>query len=263
MFIRGEFLSFHEIVKGTLNLKQGWNNHLWFLQALVIIYIFFPIVKNAFDNNKNVFNFFLIVTLILTFGNVLLSICANLCEFLIGINHFHGNYNFFFNFNALNGTWDYSMGYFMLGGIFLTLKDKLNMKNQNKIAIISIAISTLFLMTYGIIMSKSNAEIYDITWYGYDTIFTIINIIALYILTLPYKCVGTIGNFIKIVSENSLGIYLLHILVGYALTPFYEKLIFSTGLFMNFMFSMIILLISLFISLMLKRIPIIKQLISF
>jgi surface polysaccharide O-acyltransferase-like enzyme len=263
MFIRGEYLSFPEIVTGTLHLKLGWNNHLWFLQALTVIYIFFPMIKNAYDNNKNIFNFFLIVTLILTFGNVLLFICANLCEFLFGINHFQNNYNFFFDFNALKGNWDYSLGYFMLGGIFLTLKDRINIKNQNKVAIISIAISTLFLMLYGIIVSKNNEEIYDITWYGYNTVFTLINIIAIYTLTLSYKGIGTIGSFIKTVGENSLGIYLLHMFFGYALLPVYEKLIFSTGLFMNLIFSLIILLISLFISLMLKRIPIIKQLFSF
>ena len=118
MYIRNEFFSIKDSFFGILTLKQGWINSLWFLTTMVMIYTFFPIMKSAFDNNRNYFRFFFVVVCILTFGNVFISMCVNVVEFMLHKNNFTGNFNFFYRFNAFSGIYGYSLGYFMLGGYF-------------------------------------------------------------------------------------------------------------------------------------------------
>ena len=40
-------------IKTIRNVKLGYNSHLWFLYALVVLYIFFPLLKNVWDTNVN------------------------------------------------------------------------------------------------------------------------------------------------------------------------------------------------------------------
>lgn len=37
----------------------GWINHMWYMGALVCIYVFFPILKYVFDNQKRIFYYFI------------------------------------------------------------------------------------------------------------------------------------------------------------------------------------------------------------
>lgn len=68
-----ETLTVHEFINDLLNWKQGYINHLWFLGALVCIYIFFPLLKIAYDYNKKIFFYFILVCGIFTFGNSLIN----------------------------------------------------------------------------------------------------------------------------------------------------------------------------------------------
>ena len=53
--IKQETLSLVEFIKSIWHWKQGWINHLWYMGALICIYVFFPLLKNAYDNNYKVF----------------------------------------------------------------------------------------------------------------------------------------------------------------------------------------------------------------
>ena len=103
---------------------------------------------------------------------------------------------------------------------------------------------------------------WDIVWNGYDTIFTLINVVALYVISVYYKSVGWIGSFIRIIGKNSLGIYFIHIIVGNILQPFYSQLECSTMFLTNIIYAFVILLCSLLFAIILKKIPIMKYLVS-
>lgn len=126
MPIENEFLSLKEIIKALWQWKQGWINSLWFLGTLVCIYILFPLLKVAYDYNKKVFNYFIAVCAILTFGNVLLNEGATI--FLTTILHRSTTLqglNFFNIFNPFRGIYGYAFVYFCVGGCFYQIKDKI------------------------------------------------------------------------------------------------------------------------------------------
>jgi len=261
MLIKQETLSIKDILKKIWTWEIGWTNHLWFLAAIAVIYIFFPLMKSAYDNNKKSFYFFFFAICIFTFGNVFLSMCANVFQSIIKKQYFQGNFNFFNHFNAVRGIYGYALGYFMLGGICFANKEKVTAKRFKLVSLI-IPFSMLLLMAYGIMMSRTEDKMFDVVWNGYDSIFTAINVLAVFILSLSYKGGGRIGKAIAAIGNNSLGIYLVHIPLGAFFSPFYKQFFLSQNLIVNALYASVLLLLSLGICLGLKRVPIVKQLFS-
>lgn len=259
--LRNEKLSAFEIIKGTYLLRQGWNNHLWFLQALIVIYILFPLFFSLFNNNKKHFDFILISVLILTFGNTAIGNFATILSFMTGkFTSSNLNANYFSGFNPFGGIYGYSIGYFLIGGVILKKTDIYNTKRVRLIALISLIISMCLLCAYGVIASKRQNQIWDIVWSGYDTLFTAFNVIALFVLTLNYKHKSFLGLIIKKIAENSLGIYFLHVITGNFLKPYYVAFTLSQNVFVNFLFALFLLIFTLLIVLGLKKVPFIKYL---
>jgi peptidoglycan/LPS O-acetylase OafA/YrhL len=172
------------------------------------------------------------------------------------------NLDYFTGYNAFTGIYGYSIGYFILGGLSFYNRAWLNTKKIKYFSVFAIAGSMLLLSCYGIIASKRQNEIWDIVWYGYDTIFTLINVVVLFVLTMNYRESGLWGKFIKTTGENSLGIYLVFILVGSFAFPYFLQFQFNSLIISNAVFAFIILIISLFIVLLLKKIPVLKYLFS-
>jgi surface polysaccharide O-acyltransferase-like enzyme len=261
MPIKGEYMSFIEFAKSLWYWKTDWINFLWFMQALVIIYIFFPLIKVAYEKEINCLYFFLITAFIMSFGNVFLSNCANVIEFIIGKNYIEGNFNFFNNYNAFNYIYGYAIVYFILGGIFLKHKDKFYEKKWEKIAVGVIAVSIVLLTLYGILMTKSNGAMYDIIWNGFEMIPTLCMVIAMFILSLRYKGKNKFSKFISLVSKNSFGIYLTHWTWSFLFIKYMKQIPNSDNILAALIYAIFILLLSLLTVLLLKKIPLVKKLI--
>jgi surface polysaccharide O-acyltransferase-like enzyme len=260
-YIRNEKLSFFDIIKGVYTLRQGWIEYLWFLEALIVIYIFFPIFFSTFKNNLKYFYFFFISVMVLTFGNTFLSSCAVVASFFLDkFTSTNLSINFFGDFNAFRGLYGYSIGYFLLGGILFYYKDLVNTKKFRTMSIIAIPLAMILLFLYGVIVSKRQNHVWDVVWNGYDSIFTLINVVSIYILSLQYKSKGIIGKGIKMIGENSLGIYFLHIIIGSILFPVFLETTFATTFLANIIFAFTVLAFSLLIVIGLKKTPIIKHL---
>ena len=235
-------------------------NHLWFLTTLVCIYILFPLIKTVYDlEDKKILNYILITIFIFTFGNVILNIIVNTTEYIFKINHLtHSRFNFFNHFNLFQGFYAYSLVYFIIGGlIFKKLKGKISINKNKYIVFFIVGLGLLFLN--GVMMSKSNEAIYDTVWNGYDTIMTLLICISIFLLTYSIENkLNKISNIIQLIGENTLGIYFLHRFVGSILIPYYIKLNFNTSLLLNLLFGFATMFISLIITLILKKIPVVK-----
>lgn len=260
--IKGNSYSILGFAKALWTWEIGTINHLWFLQALVCVYILYPLIKEVYDiEDKKVLNYILVLIFIFTFGNVLLNMGANIVESILGVNYITSNgFNFFNNFNVFRGFYAYSLVYFIAGALLLEkLRNDMKINVKQIIIIFIIGMSTLFL--YGIIMSNSNKEIYDTVWNGYDTIMTLLVCISIFILSYVAKNkLDKVSSIIQLIGENTLGIYFIHRMVGSVLKPYYITLTFSTSILSNLIFGIIVMIISLMITLILKRIPLIKLL---
>ena len=261
---RKEYFTIKEFFDALFNWKQGWIHYIWFIGALVRLYIFFPILKVTYDNNKSIFNYFVIIVFVLTIGNTLINNVSTVFNcLLMNNNKIFSGFNFFNIFNAFRGiTASYSFVYFCLGGVIYNLKDKIikiNPIKRNLISVISMLISSLGLFFVGIVYSKYTSNLWDVVWEGYGTIFTLINTLAIFILCLNYK---KDNKIITSISKNTLGIFFIHIIVMEVLKLYVYNLSFASNIWCTFIFANLIMYISLCISLILSKIPILLKLVK-
>jgi surface polysaccharide O-acyltransferase-like enzyme len=152
------------------------------------------------------------------------------------------------------------VGYFLLGGMYMNYRKKINKRTGKTALAFLIFCSMLFLTIYGIIMSKSNGKLFDVVFTGYATVFTLINVLATACLTENYRPAGIAWKVIRSVGNNTLGIYFIHVFIGNLLMPIYKTINISANIITNMFFALLVLLLSLLTSIILKRIPIIKEL---
>lgn len=164
-------------------------------------------------------------------------------------------------FNPFRGSFGYSFVYFCVGGILGEYEDKvlsISKTKRNVFAIFGIPISCTCLFAMGILHSKLiKGEVWDIVWNGYDTVFTFLNVIFIYVLCLNYK---KDYSFIRNVSVNTLGIYFIHGLLLRLTKGIFEFEILCNLPF-NLVYSFVILCICLLISIVMKKIPVLKKLV--
>ncbi len=225
VFLHRDQLATNGLSATISSLKYGVT-HLWYLGALVCLYIFFPLLKVVYDHHRQAFLYFTIICAVITFGNTLLN---NLMTFYSSfIDHqgiIYTDTNFLNIFNPFRGMYGYTFVYFCLGGVVAYYFDKIQaitQKTRNLIAIVGLIVGWLGLFGIGYMYSKASHQIWDNIWYGYDTIFALIATVSIFLLCLNWQRDNAI---LRTISRNTLGIYLIHMLVIYALTTWFNSFI--------------------------------------
>ena len=256
-----ENLSLRQFISYVWNIEQGGINYLWYMGALICIYVFFPLLKIAFDNNKKVFIYFTVVSAILTLGNTFIGYSISIVLNLLKIHNGLINTNWFNMFNPFRGIYGFAFVYFCVGGLSHQLKgkiEKVNIKKRVALSVLTILLSSLGLFITAILLSNITGQLWEIVWYGYDTIFTFVNTIAIFVLCLSYK--GG-SKFIRLISVNTLGIYFIHIIFRNLSRQYVVQIpIFTTFIGCAF-YAFIIMLVSLIVTKILLKIPILKELV--
>lgn len=262
MIIENEPLSIKTILSGLLNLKIIWRmNYFWFLGAMVCIYILFPALKALFDKSKKSLLFFAIASAILTFGFVFINQALSFISTVTHHSIMTVNFPVFTMFNPFRGSCGYSFVYFCVGGLIYEYESKIlsfDVKKRNIIASVGLLLSCACLFFVGIYYTYINGEIWDVVWNGYDTVFTFLNVIFIYVLCLNYYRNSV---FIKSVSCNTLGIYLTHRLIIQLTRPQITRWDLLCNLPLNILYAFLIMCTSLLICMFLKKIPIFKKII--
>jgi surface polysaccharide O-acyltransferase-like enzyme len=197
--------------------------------------------------------------MVFTFGSKLLYMLVDVQTFTTGKNNINYIISYISPYNPVIGIYGYSLGYFMLGGILA------NYIQENKIfTVTKLSFLTLFSMIsltlYGIIKSVLTASSYDIIWNGYDSIFTLIITISLFFILSQIHIPVKYHRLIILLGQNTLGIYFLHMILIYLIKPYFVQIFTMQNLLQNHLFSVLILFMSLILCVILKMIPIVKNL---
>ena len=263
MAIRSVRLSVIDFIIKSVGLVNDWTNHLWFLYTLIFIYLLFPLVKAAYDCRKTVFNYFFILVLVLSvlsgafdmadrlFPDTMVSAVCQICK------------TFLNNLNPFKGVRYWALAYFFAGGI---ARDKtgqilsVSARRRNLIASAVLIVSCLCLFAAGVRISVRSGEVWDVVFNGYNTVFTMINVLCVFILCLNFT--GE-SRAVTAVAKNTLGIYLIHLLVFNSILPYVERLPFSGGFAFSALLSVIILFVSLAAAVLIKKIPVLRGLLKY
>ncbi len=267
LFLHRSEFSLSDPLSALTAVKSGVN-HLWYLGALVCIYLFYPLLKTTYDHHPSAFLFFTILCCVLAFGNSLLNEAFTIISHFFTSSHaIYTDTNFFSIFNPLRGLYAFSFTYFCLGGLasrYLPRLLSIPTGKRNFFAIITLFISWIALFGLGLLYSTTSGQIWDNVWFGYDSIFTFIATFALFLLCQNYtaKC-----PLVITISKNTLGIYLIHTLLIAAFANLFRPEFltnFSSPLLLvaNLLYTTLILALSLLFSLILRRLPFLRQLVS-
>lgn len=265
MLIENEYMSIKDFLVALWTWKDGWINHLWFMGALICIYIFFPVLKNVYDTNKKIFVYFIVICAIMTFGNRVLNGIGTI--FLnLGMDYKQELNMYFFNiFDPFRGIYGYTFVYFCVGGLMYIILPYLSKFNRVKInccALLGICISTICLAGWGIYCSKITETVWDVVWNGYDTIFTFGNVIFIFVLCLNYKGDNAkMRKVVNIISRNTIGIYFLHTLFIRLSVDYVKQFSFMCNLPGNLVYALLVMFICMIFILGLKKIPLLKKLV--
>lgn len=242
--------------------RDGWTNHLWYMGALVCIYIFFPLLKETYDRNTKVFIYFFIVCIILTMGNQLINEMGTIVNNVFRDGTRLITINWFKTYNPLREIHGFAFVYFCAGGIanLTFLKwEKLSEKKKVFVAVALIVISSFSLFGMGVLNTHIIGYIWDISWYGYNEIFTLVNVACVYVICANWKKDIFI---IRSISQNTLGIYFLHIILIFLCEKIVSGFVWIKVLPFNMLYSLFLLVVSWLICVVIRKIPIIRGLIQ-
>lgn len=225
-----------------------YSGALWFIQKLLLIYLIYPAIKTLYDNNKKAYNYLFLTVTLFNFIPPFLNLIADFINkpgFYELKNEFN---NCISRFNPFGSS--YYLFYFMLGGYFYELKDKLD---KHKLIEITIGIICYILaVIIGIYLSLRNKALYSNN-YLYSQILLIPIILALLAICMKFKKNNVI---IGSVGKNTMGIYVIHPIVIALLNKIDCLSKFNNmGLCYRFIFLILVFLASYLITLIISKIP--------
>lgn len=217
-------------------------------------------IKSVYDNQKKIFYFFTIAAAVFTFGNTLLAYGGSLFIDLFFNETIISRRNIFNMFNPFRGIYGYSFVYFCVGGIAREKENIIiNAKHRIGISFSCILVSCLLLFGLGVFFSNTKGKLWDVVWNGYDTIFTFINVICIYALCLGYN--GKLP-IIKIISCNTLGIYFIHNIIIRLTKEYVIQIPGVHTVVGNIAYACVVIILCLSITLIIKKIPVLKHLVK-
>jgi surface polysaccharide O-acyltransferase-like enzyme len=258
-----------EFVRSVFLLKHGENNHLWFLFALVGIYLLLPALKAVYDyHDRKVLLWTLLLLFVFSFGSIAANWCLNLGEAYLGhaIDVTDGRIKRYqpFDVQGINlfSGYSWSLVYFMGGGL---LGGGLA-KSYRTIPVWGLCSAfltgALALFAYGLAVSPFLAgKMFDTAFDGYNSIpGLIMTVTAFLLLQRLWKGFGGLGTLITSVGANSLGIYLLHVIILRLLNRGLPALAYLDSLPLTLAYAAVILVASWLLTVLLKRVPVVQRL---
>ena len=259
----GDHYSASQFIEAIYYTKEGRTTHLWFLNAMVYLYLMSPLIKTLYDKHEKRYTAYLwVLVFICTFGIVLFNNLVNSFGYLSNnaawqVKHI----DLFLWINPFSSQFSYVLVYFIAGGwIANNIK---TIKASNTIWILLLLGSWLFLFLFGLIKTIIHGELYDTTWNGYNTVMTLLMSMSVFVLCSRIHLPHTkLKKAITTISTNSLGIYFIHIPVGFWLAGYYEKFAISNYLLVDICYALFLVVVSLIISMILKKIPVLERLVK-
>jgi surface polysaccharide O-acyltransferase-like enzyme len=238
-----------------LSAEGGWLNHLWFIKAFVAIQILVPLLKLAYDYSRAIFLHTFFFVFVFTI----------LLDFILKAGEIFGETYFIkatvADYNIFAYHFSFAFVYFMAGGLFLHYKEKLKTPCFRILSIAGIILATLGSTLCAVWYSRKTGEIYDSVFWEYSSIFKFVAALAVATLFLAYKGTENFsGKLLQTIGINSLGIYFLHVPLQFPIRSLARIISLPNGMLGNLLTAIVTLFISLGLCLVLKKIPVVKEL---
>mgnify|MGYP003310791843 CR=1 FL=1 len=260
----GDYYTWETFWTDCWELRDGWNNQLWYMGSLISVYLLFPVLKSAFDGDRRNFFWLTAVAVFLVFGSKAADLGVTVLRLLARneYNMYYNDFPVFYMFNPFSYRSGLALAYFCLGGAAWALEQRLQAvpaRWRNLAATVGLLLCCAMLGIIGWRFSLYRGKVWDQVWHGYDTVFTLGSVACLYVLSLNWQREVAL---VKVISANTLGIYLIHDLIHKYLSPSVMQFTSMQTLPGTLVYGAALLLITLGVCLVLKKIPLVKYLVS-
>lgn len=256
--------SWSYVLKHGLLMDTNWFYHLWFMGSMVILYLFFPLMKNVWDHNRTYFYWFLLVCFVITFGNRTLNMAYNCYAWFRYHVNYNPDYNFFSMFNPFQGFDGYIFVYFGLGAIIREHQERFNAILKPWMCILGIVLCTACLYLYGYFMSVTTGVFWQSgDRYGNDVIFSLVRLVCIFRLCFLWKGTGRFAGVIRHISGLTMGIYFIHYVVrNLTLDLFRAYLPVEEYVLRTLLYAIPVFLVSWGLTVLLRKIPGVRSLVG-
>lgn len=254
-----EQLKISEIIKNIFitDINNKYTGILWFLQNLIMLYLIYPILKIVHDNDKKVYDYLFILLLISTNFVNILELISQLINAKYKITQIDIIIAYIKKFQVLYNR--NFLVFFMLGGYLFEKREKFEDSKVRRKWILIGAISWGMAYLFAIIISRLQGKTYAEN-FNYGSTFMPFILIGMFAITYKYENQNKWYNkLIESISKNSLGIYLIHIIIVRILNLiFVGKLSFV----LRIIKVILVFVISYGLTLIIKKVPKLNKLIE-
>ena len=251
--ISGSPLTFTSVLTNVLetNINQKNTGVLWFLQKLFVLYLLFPVLKHLYDTHEKLFNYVLLVLTISTYGVALVSMISGIFD--VGVLK---SLHFFLKQYALTMGPSNFVVYFMLGGYLKRHWDTLPKKKL----MIAGGVCAILAVAVGLGASFYTGATYTAN-FNYSQIFLLVTIVGAFVACskIPFNN-PVVNKVLTTVGDNTMGIYLLHQMVIRAMGAYLDLP--TDTLWWRLLWSLVVLVTSLGITCLLRKIPKVSYLVK-
>jgi hypothetical protein len=233
------------------------------MMAMIYIYLLLPFVKALYEKSERTYTIYLLVVIFLcTFGFALVNDIANALGYLLhSMTLKHLVLKNILWFNPFNPWFAFVLVYFVCGGLISKHLQRFNFKSH--VLLLCMLLSLVLLFLFGIMKTHIDTVVYDSVWGGHETIMTLIMSISLFLLCSKIRLENKrIIEISKTIGVNTLGIYFVHMPLGFWLTGYYYRLAISHYFLSDLLYAFFLWMLSFFISLALKQIPFVNKLVK-
>ena len=235
-------------------------NHLWFLPMLICIYVWFPLIRAAFDRPDGERAGYILPFMgcILIFGFLWEDL--QLIQPVIP----------FFNAAKLGGLtlvlplsgsrYCSMLFYFIMGGLFFRYSDVLRrIRTRSLVSGIFLALVLLYLEWR--LNSSYSGETYDNVFLSYDNLPCLLLTASVFLLL--QRCEDHLAKrerlckMLEVIGSNTMAVYYFHWIL---LSTVFERLHIADGLLFNTVKAVLLTAVCTFLSLVLKKLPLLRKL---
>lgn len=255
---------------GFRNLDKIPTAHMWFTNTLIFLYILFPLLKVCWDHNKNILYFFTIICLcFFQLSEEINVLIAQLSSYLhitasLTIDGFRSS------LSPLSSNGHFLV-YFVLGAILHDLfcvqsnsTSKFS-KKARPYCVFFIIAGFLWDLFAKYLQCKTFIWTGESFKNGYLKLGTLFMCIGIFVLTSTvdfHKCPTRLNTIVVFISKRTLDIYYIHMFfAAYALDFIYPRFQIA-NVAINSIRVILIIMISLCIGQLIRKLPILKRLLN-
>lgn len=254
--IAGEGLTLKQFLIYVFETGDGTGNYagvLWFMEGLISVYLIYPLLWRAYQEDFQSFRFFFIALSILVVGVSCLGLVRNAIHFDTDTEVLDQFIGLCKRFRTEIGGW--FIFYFCLGG--MVSHDLEHFMEKRKVMILTGLAAWAVSYAFAYYMSARQGSMYDPS-FNYESVFTAAFIVSIFALALPYQASGKpFSKLLMGIGKNTFGIFVIHKIFIWIIDRQFE--VFSFG--ERLATCLVVLAASYLVTLLMNRIPVLRNLV--